>query len=133
MTVVAFPAERRSALRSALVGAAAAATISGLGLAEIVASATPAAAAETAGPTSFADIVDRVKGSVVSVKVKLADGGDDEADADPGRERSFPKGSPFEKFFKRFGLPAPDDEGGPMRPPHERMSGQGSGFFISAD
>ena len=113
MTVVAFPAERRSALRSALLGAAAAATIGGLGLAEVAAAATPAAAAEIAGPASFADIVDRVKGAVVSVKVKLADGGDDESEFDPGRERSFPKGSPFERFFKRFGLPLPDEDGPP--------------------
>ena len=133
MTVVAFPAERRSALRNALMGAAAAATISGLGLAEITAVATPAAAAESAGPASFADMVDRVKGAVVSVKVKLADGGDDEADEESGREHSFPKGSPFEKFFKRFGLPMPDEDGPSTRQPHERMSGQGSGFFISAD
>ena len=133
MTVVAFPAERRSALRNALMGAAAAAAISGLGLAEVTAATAPAAAAESAGPASFADMVDRVKGAVVSVKVKLADGGDDEADDDSGRERSFPKGSPFEKFFKRFGLPMPDEDGPPTRQPRERMSGQGSGFFISAD
>ncbi len=132
MTVVAFPAERRSALRHALMGAAAAAAISGLGAVAVTTTATPAAA-ETAGPASFADIVDRVKGAVVSVKVKLADGGDDEPDVDPGRERSFPKGSPFEKFFKRFGLPMPDDDGTPNKSPHERMSAQGSGFFISAD
>src|SRR4029078_7040027 len=45
----------------------------------------------------------------------------------------FPKGSPMEKFFKRFGTP----EGGHSGPtaPRERPFGQaqGSGFFISAD
>jgi len=131
MTVVAFPAERRRALRSVLLGAAAAASIGGLGLAE-VASVAPAYAAESAGPASFADIVDRVKGAVVSVKVKLADGGDDDSDSESARPRQFPKGGPFDRFFKRFGLPAPDDDG-PPEGPREHASAQGSGFFISAD
>src|SRR6202034_679916 len=46
----------------------------------------------------------------------------------------FPPGSPFDRFFKRFGLP--DDEGGegPLhRRPHRESQAQGSGFFISGD
>jgi serine protease Do len=38
----------------------------------------------------------------------------------------FPPGSPFERFFKRFGMPNGGHE-------HEVITGQGSGFFISAD
>ena len=38
---------------------------------------SPTPAQPAAGPASFADIVDRVKASVVSVKVKLSDAGDD--------------------------------------------------------
>src|SRR5262249_41971006 len=38
----------------------------------------------------------------------------------------FPPGSPFERFFKRFGAP-----GNPRN--HEVITGQGSGFLISAD
>jgi serine protease Do len=38
----------------------------------------------------------------------------------------FPPGSPFERFFKRFGAP-----GNPRG--HETITGQGSGFFISRD
>jgi serine protease Do len=133
MTLVAFPAVRRSALRTALLGAAAAATIGGLGLADLAAGSSAALAAESAGPASFADIVDRVKGAVVSVKVKLADSADDDAGGDSGKGLPFPPGSPMEKFWRRFGLPMPDDDGPPGRGPHEHLSGQGSGFFISAD
>ena len=81
------------------------------------------ACAEPSGPASFADIVDRVKGAVVSVKVKLADEGEDA----PMEPRHFRHG-PLERFFKRFGLPMPDD--GPSNP---ERAGQGSGFFVSND
>jgi serine protease Do len=39
----------------------------------------------------------------------------------------FPPGSPFERFFKRFGMPNMPFNG------KEVITGQGSGFFISAD
>src|SRR4029079_5728384 len=46
----------------------------------------------------------------------------------------FGKGSPFEKFFRQFGMP---DNGMPNTPnsgPRRQfITGQGSGFFISAD
>ena len=128
MTVVPFPSDRSRALRRAFLGAAAAAAISGAGLADIAGSY--AAAAESSGPASFADVVDRVKGAVVSVKVKLAEVGDDE---DEGPPRGFPPGGPLERFFRRFGMPRPDGPGGPPPPPPDHAAAQGSGFFISAD
>ena len=96
MSVVAFPAESRKALRQALLGAAAAASLGGAVVALPV-GAAPAVAAESAGPDSFADIVDRVKGAVVSVKVKLADGAEEEPEVDG---RPFPRGGPFDRFFR---------------------------------
>ena len=39
----------------------------------------------------------------------------------------FPPGSPFDRFFKRFGMP----NGGPQG--HQVITGQGSGFFITRD
>jgi serine protease Do len=74
-------------------------------------------------PVGFADIVEKVKPAVISVKVKI----DRPADADSSDEDlPLPPGSPFERFFKRFGLPnAPKD--------HQVITGQGSGFFISRD
>src|ERR1700760_335875 len=61
---------------------------------------------KVAQPVGFADIVERVKPSVISVKVnineKLAknDGNGDNDDSSP-----FPPGSPMERFFRRFGGP----------------------------
>ncbi|HEV3022882.1 MAG TPA: Do family serine endopeptidase, partial [Pirellulales bacterium] len=75
-------------------------------------------------PVGFADIVEKVKPAVISVRVKM------ERPADAGLssdELPFPPGSPFEHFFKRFGMPN-NGRGG-----HEVITGQGSGFFITAD
>ena len=75
-------------------------------------------------PVGFADIVEKVKPAVISVQVKM------ERPADAGLssdELPFPPGSPFERFFKRFGMPN-NGQGG-----HEFVTGQGSGFFITAD
>jgi serine protease Do len=76
-------------------------------------------------PVGFADIVEKVKPSVISVRVKVerhadADGSGDDQDL------PFPPGSPFERFFRRFGMPN-------MPNGKEIITGQGSGFFISAD
>ncbi len=76
-------------------------------------------------PVGFADIVAKVKPAVISVRVKM------EQDITPSAGMSdddipFPPGSPFERFFKRFGMP--NGEGR-----HQVITGQGSGFFITAD
>jgi serine protease Do len=86
---------------------------------------------KVAQPIGFADIVERVKPSVISVKVNINekvaknDGDDDSSPFQPG--------SPMERFFRRFGgqdgLP-PGLRGGPRG---RVVTGQGSGFFISAD
>lgn len=88
--------------------------------------------AQAAQPMGFADIVERVKPSVISVKVnmkeKVASKDDDNNDS------PFQPGSPMERFFKRFGengMP-PGMRGNP-RGGRGPVSGQGSGFFISAD
>ncbi|MGA8695881.1 MAG: Do family serine endopeptidase [Xanthobacteraceae bacterium] len=86
-------------------------------------------------PAGFADIVAKVKPAVISVRIKvsaepalLQDNRDDE-------ERQIPvqPGSPLDKFFQRFG----DQFGrqfGPHAPQrHDTITGEGSGFFISAD
>src|ERR1700744_3811314 len=84
-------------------------------------------------PVGFADIVERVKPSVISVKVNINEKvakGDDNDDDSP-----FQPGSPMERFFRRFGGPdglPPGMRGGPRGGNHVIM-GQGSGFFISAD
>jgi serine protease Do len=79
-----------------------------------------------ARPIGFADVVDKVKPAVISVRVKI-DAGKRTKDASP-----FPKDSPLDRFFRRFGQPdAPDI--GPTPRGRNIVTGQGSGFFISAD
>jgi serine protease Do len=87
---------------------------------------------QVAQPIGFADIVERVKPSVISVRVKIPE--KNAANENSADESPFPPGSPMERFFRRFG--------GPDGIPGQRgfgggrggvVTGQGSGFFISAD
>src|SRR5690242_19953269 len=77
-------------------------------------------------PVGFADIVEKVKPAVISVRVKV-DGGSRSSGLS---RRDLPPG--FEQFFRRFGMPdiQPDEPRGNRR---NFVTGQGSGFFISAD
>jgi serine protease Do len=101
--------------------------------------------AQTAArPVGFADIVERVKPAVISVRVRVA--------ADPRvsmQQQSMPfqQGSPMDRFFRRWGVPDGDESGQDnSRSPQQRavptppqggsgrnVIGQGSGFFITAD
>ncbi|MBV8837208.1 MAG: Do family serine endopeptidase [Alphaproteobacteria bacterium] len=97
--------------------------------------ATPAYAETAQRPVGFADIVEKVKPSVISVRVKV--GGGPRMMGLEG-DSPFPPGSPMERFFRRFGMP--DDQGqgqdqdSPRSPRGRNFTmGQGSGFFISAD
>src|SRR5256884_1743203 len=82
-------------------------------------------------PIGFADIVERVKPSVISVKVNINEkiAKDDNSNND---DSPFQPGSPMERFFRRFGGPDGFSRGGPRRC---RGAGvrQGFGLFFSAD
>jgi serine protease Do len=86
-------------------------------------------ASRVARPVGFADIVEKVKPAVISVRVRMT------ADSSNvlGDDLPFPKGSPMDRFFRRFGMPdnvLPHND----RPRRRNfVTGQGSGFFISAD
>ncbi len=135
MSLAPIPQSPRRSLRAALLGAVALVALGAAAIENGALSPSHALAATTqtsSGPASFADVVDRVKSSVVSVKVKVADGGD--ADIESQGMPHFPPGAPFEHFFKHFGLP--DDNDGEMPMPRRQRhlsTAQGSGFFISAD
>src|SRR5260370_28391949 len=80
-------------------------------------------------PVGFADIVERVKPSVISVKVNINEkvAKDDSAGKDD--DSPFQPGSPMERFFRRFGGPdgsPPGMRGGP-RGGRGAVTGQGSG------
>jgi serine protease Do len=86
------------------------------------------AAESSARPVGFADIVEKVKPAVISVRVKMNATPQAGFFGDDGP--SVPRGSPFEKFFRRFGSPDGDSD----QPNRSRPTlGQGSGFFITAD
>jgi serine protease Do len=80
---------------------------------------------------SFAPLIDRVKASVVSVKVKIA-AEDGDAEAMSGQMDNLPP--EIQKFFKQFGG-QPNGGAMPGAPEgrHPMMMGEGSGFFVSAD
>ncbi len=129
---------RPKSVRAALLGAAAitavgAVTIEALPLSTY--SAVAATPITSAGPASFADVVDHVKGAVVSVKVKIDETNvADDSDAQP--MPNIPKGGPLEKFFRQFGAPGMGQPFGDNEQPHQRPHmgmAQGSGFFISSD
>ena len=70
--------------------------------------------------TNFADLVAKVKPAVISVRVKF----------DDASTTALQEGSSLDKFFRQFGFENMPD-GVPRR--HEVITGEGSGFFISAD
>src|SRR6202521_482728 len=85
-------------------------------------------------PVGFADIVERVKPSVISVKVNINEKVAKDDSTNNNDDSPFQPGSPMERFFRRFGGPdgmPPGMRGGPRG--RGAVTGQGSGFFISAD
>src|SRR5471030_1839094 len=87
-------------------------------------------------PVGFADIVERVKPSVISVKVNINEKVAKDDSANNNDDSPFQPGSPMERFFRRFGGPdgmPPGMRGGPRGGGRGMVTGQGSGFFISAD
>jgi serine protease Do len=79
-------------------------------------------------PVGFADIVEKVKPAVMSVRVKVGD----TAENSSMGPQDIPPG--LEQFFRQFGMPnMPNGENGPRGRGHGTVMGQGSGFFISPD
>jgi serine protease Do len=79
-------------------------------------------------PTGFADLVAKVKPAVISVRVKVDAGAEMMSD-----ELPFPPNSQMQRFFHYFGMPEGETPDGHSRPHNQFVTGQGSGFFISAD
>src|ERR1051326_3331968 len=126
-------AARRLVLLASVAGLGAAVLFAGPGTPQVGLPSFPAIAhAETAQrPVGFADIVEKVKPAVISVRVKM-DAGTQMSEF--GGDDPFGPNSPFQYFFRRFGQEMPGQgpglRGGPRR---HFATGQGSGFFISAD
>jgi serine protease Do len=120
---------RRLVLLASVAGLGAAVLFTSPGAPQIgLPSFAAAARADTAQrPVGFADIVEKVKPAVISVRVKV-DGGSRTMGFS---NRDLPPG--LEQFFRRFGMPdqTPDEPKGNRG--RNFVMGQGSGFFISAD
>lgn len=87
---------------------------------------------------SFADVIERVKPAVVSVKVKVQNVADRRDGDDEGQQFSMPDlppGHPMERFFRQFRDQAPGrgERGQRQERPRQFGQAQGSGFFVSAD
>ncbi len=124
---------RRATPRGMLLGAVAALALStGMTLPLAARAEAPVTQGMAAvGPASFADMVDRVKGAVVSVKVTTVDKAEGDTAEGPGLPPGMPPMSPDDplyRFFKRFGGQGPHGEARP-----HKGQAQGSGFIISAD
>jgi serine protease Do len=80
--------------------------------------------------TGFADVVEKVKPAVVSVRVKVDATAKMMSMNDNDEASPMQPGAPLEKFFEQFG-----GRGMPKRFPQGKraVTGEGSGFFISAD
>src|SRR5467141_3293065 len=118
------PAAKRAASRAGTVAVVVAALFAGANLASRPDFVSQAQI--RARPVGFAEVVDRVKPAVISVRVKFDAG-------KSGKEISrLSKDSPSGRLFRRFGQP---DAPGARSAARGRniLTGQGSGFFISAD
>jgi serine protease Do len=128
-----FLTARRFALLASVAGIGAAVLLGGPGGFDRMnlAGFTPAAhAAEAAQrPAGFADLVAKVKPAVISVRVKIEQAAETTGS---GESRDIPMqpGAPLEKFFQQFGF---SDLPNGMHQPHQMITGEGSGFFISPD
>src|SRR5665213_3124208 len=87
-------------------------------------------AAEATQNAGFGDLVAKVKPAVISVRVKIdGDAENNGVTRENERMDSDQSGSPFDQFSKEFG--SRRQNGMPQR--HQVITGEGSGFFISAD
>ncbi|MBI5130829.1 MAG: Do family serine endopeptidase [Rhodopseudomonas palustris] len=128
---------RRFALLASAAALSAALVTGGYLTHEVPSFASPAHAAEAASPSGapagFGDLVSKVKPAVISVRVKI----DEDSRTTPliRNDDSDDNGAPgmsedqLRPFLKQFGFRGQD--GMPKR--HEMVTGEGSGFFITAD
>jgi serine protease Do len=135
-----IPTPQRRRAGKWLGAAAVAALIAGGAVESGFVASTPARAelrsmAQPVAMPSFADVIDRVKPAVVSVRVTQQTVAADDQEDPQFSIPDLPPGSPLERFFRQFrdgnqGFRGP--RGGQQNPPSFRQA-QGSGFFISAD
>jgi serine protease Do len=112
------------------VAVLAASPASPFGMTSIIA---PAQAAESATtPPGFGDLVAKVKPAVISVRVRIDQDSDKSAMLQQNRMDQ-DEDSPSDQFSRQFGFRGQGGMNGMPRQRHQVITGEGSGFFISAD
>ena len=89
------------------------------------AAAAPVPEAMVHGLPDFSPLVDKYGPAVVNVEVVEK--------AQQGGPNGLSPNDPFFDFFRRFGIPGPDQGGGGPRGSQPPVRGAGSGFIVSAD
>ncbi|NEW93475.1 Do family serine endopeptidase [Rhodopseudomonas sp. BR0M22] len=123
---------RRLSLMASAAGLSMVVALGGAGFLsrEMPSLTSPAYAAESGNPApaGFGDLVAKVKPAVISVRVKI----DEDRQVTPlvrddGEQMQMPPG--FQQFERQFGFRGPEG----MQKRHQTITGEGSGFFITAD
>ena len=95
---------------------------------------TPAHAVEAAAPKAgFADLIDRVKPAVISVRVKIEKDDQTVGSGEGMQPQQFSDNDQLQQFFRQFGLNPRQFNQGQDSGRKQYITGLGSGFFISAD
>ncbi|MBR0952227.1 Do family serine endopeptidase [Bradyrhizobium canariense] len=94
--------------------------------------ATAQAAETAATPPGFGDLVSKVKPAVISVRVKIDQDSDKSAMLQQNRMDS-DEDAPSDQFLRQFGFRGQGGMNSMPRQRHQVITGEGSGFFISAD
>jgi serine protease Do len=86
-------------------------------------------------PADFADLIAKVKPAVISVRVKIDQSAQNSNFDDNENAAPLQPGSPMERFFRQFGEQQFGRQFGQQfqQPQRRAVTGEGSGFFISAD
>jgi serine protease Do len=123
--------KRRIVLLASVAAIGAAVIFAGPGYRPVTLGGTAAHAVEVQPQAGFADLIEKVKPAVISVRVKI-DRGSETTGQGGMQQQQFSDNDQLQKFFRQFGLPdMPNFRG--QQQGHQVITGLGSGFFISAD
>jgi serine protease Do len=127
----AFLFKRKLVLLASVAAIGAGVILAGPGYRPVTLGGTAAHAVEAAPQAGFADLIEKVKPAVISVRVKIEQ--DDQTVGQGGGMQQFGDNEPLQKFFRQFGMPNMRNFQQQMPRGRQTITGQGSGFFISAD
>jgi len=124
--------KRRLVLLASVAAIGAGVMLAGPSYPPLALNGTPARAVEAAAQpqAGFADLIEKVKPAVIAVRVKIED---QDATTGSGSRTGQSGDEGLQRFFRQFGMP--DGRNFQMNPRGGRrtVTGQGSGFFISAN